>query len=120
MSEIASSTSVQGRLAVYAAAQAMGTPLVDVHYDRTIGKRIEALALDLPDELLVLLPARTDTRWFSRMPARHVCLLHEHLAVGGQSRRAPSSSAVQYIGRHPDRFRAAFAPLGRLYGQAGG
>lgn len=120
MSQIAPSTPEQGRLAVYAAAKVMGIPLVDVPYDGTIGERIESLALSVSGELLVLLPARTEAWWFTRLPARHICLLHEQLTGEGQARDGRYPCAVQYIGRHPDRFRAAFSPLGLMYGQAGG
>ena len=120
MSSLAPSTPEQGRLAVYAAARAMGAPLVDVHDDQTTGERIEAIALDPPDELLVLLPARTHMPWFTRLPAKYVCFLHARAADGEQSPSPTMSSAVQYIGANPEKFRAAFAPLGLIYRQAGG
>lgn len=97
----------------------MGAALVDVHDDQTTGERIEAIALDPPDELLVLLPARTDRRWFSRLPARYVCFLHVRAGDGQRSSGSTMSSAVQYIGRNPEKFRAAFGPLGLLYRQSG-
>jgi hypothetical protein len=119
--EPATTTQRRRWLAVYAAAERMGVPLVEIWYDRSIGERVEAVALELETprrrEVLVLLPGRTETRWFRRLRPEFICFLRGRLAVGDHLGSAPFPSVVQYLGPNPERFAATFRPLG-IIGQA--
>src|SRR6185295_14828298 len=68
-------------------------------------------------ELLVLVPARTDTAWFRLLTrgagkARRVCLLDGRLKFGDAKAPAPFPSAVAYWGKRVDAFEEAFDPHG--------
>lgn len=71
---------------------------------------------DTDDELVMLIPARPDTRWFHDLltHADALCFWKGRLKfVRGQSLApAPFPSLVVYFGRRPKRFRKIFGPHG--------
>lgn len=71
------------------------------------------------DEAVVLVPARTETRWWHVLPADVVCFFKGRLSffngATGQTGPAPFPSAALYVGAHADRFAAAFADAGLVY-----
>ena len=91
--------------AVRAAAETLGIPLVELANDRTLGNRVDAIAHDHADELLVLLPSVGVGR-LARESSR-VCFIKGRVRAS-----AVSPSTVVYIGSQPDAFAAAFRPLG--------
>lgn len=70
-------------------------------------------------EAIVLVPARTETRWWRVIPASVVCFFHGRLKFLPESGEAKGAatfpSAALYVGRDPERFVRAFADLGLLY-----
>lgn len=70
-------------------------------------------------EAIVLVPARTETRWWHAIPADVVCFfkgrLHFRNGVTGQTGPATFPSAALYVGPEPERFAAAFADAGLIY-----
>ena len=68
------------------------------------------------DELVMLLPARTDTRWFQRWAAQAdaICFLRGRLRFLGAPSSAPFPSCVAYWGPRVTRFIKTFAPEGRV------
>lgn len=71
------------------------------------------------DEAVVLVPARTETRWWHVLPADVVCFFKGRLSffngATGQTGPAPFPSAALYVGAHADRFAAAFGDAGLVY-----
>lgn len=86
-------------------------------YGRAIGAWIRKALSEPTDELILLVPARTDTAWFAPLFAHTILFirgrLHFHKPEGG---RAPATfpSALVYIGPRREAFAAAFADLGRV------
>jgi hypothetical protein len=111
---------------VFAAAREFvavsGGRFESVPYNREIAPRIEELAARWEAgefiELLVLLPGRTDTRWFRRLaiPASRGCFLTGRLTFDPSGRPAPFPSAILYLGDRLDAFCEAFWPVGLIYG----
>ncbi len=71
-------------------------------------------------EAIVLVPARTETKWWRTIPASHVCFFHGRLKFipGGSDLPTGSAtfpSAALYIGDAAPRFIDAFADLGYVY-----
>lgn len=70
-------------------------------------------------EAVVLVPARTETRWWHVLPADVVCFFKGRLSffngATGQTGPAPFPSAALYIGDAPDGFAAAFGDAGLIY-----
>lgn len=66
-------------------------------------------------EVLLLSPARTDTRWFHGViapTASAFCLWRGRLVFLGEKAGCPFPLMFAYWGPHADRFRAAFSPHG--------
>lgn len=70
-------------------------------------------------EAIILVPARTETRWWRLIPATVVAFFHGRLrflnALDTETAAAPFPSAALYVGPHPDRFAAAFADVALVY-----
>lgn len=71
------------------------------------------------DEAIILVPARTETRWWRTIPASHVCFFHGRLkfipASGEADGSATFPSAALYVGQTWLRFAEAFSDLGYIY-----
>lgn len=71
------------------------------------------------DEAIVLVPARTETRWWRTIPASHACFFHGRLKFVPESGQADGAatfpSAALYVGRTWLRFADAFGELGYVY-----
>jgi hypothetical protein len=61
-----------------------------------------------------LLPARTDTQWFSLLKPYVRCFIRGRLRFS-QKGAAPFPSVVVYLGAHNIRFKECFEHLGDLY-----
>lgn len=66
-------------------------------------------------EAVALVPARTDTAWFRRLPTRHLCFINGRLTFSEHESPAPFPSAAIYLGSDPDAFIQAFRDIGCLY-----
>jgi DNA-binding CsgD family transcriptional regulator len=64
---------------------------------------------------VALVPARTDTAWFRNLPATVACFISGRLRFSGHENSAPFPSVALYLGPEPERFRAAFRPLGETW-----
>ncbi len=66
------------------------------------------------DQAVLLVPARTDTRWFDPLYVYPHCFIRGRLRFGGAKSGAPFPSAVVYLGPHVARFVDVFGALGRI------
>lgn len=85
---------------------------VNPPYGRAIGPWIEKALSEPLAELVLLVPARTDTTWFQPLWRHHVCFLRGRLRFSGHASGAPFPSALCYRGTRGVAFAAAFAHLG--------
>lgn len=87
-------------------------------YGTVIGDWIDKLATEVAygnvTEAIALLPARTDTAWWTRLPSDALCFVTGRLRFSGAG-PAPFPSVAAYLGSTPDRFLDAFADGGVLY-----
>lgn len=101
---------------IEAAASMPDTQFEVPAYGRGIAGRIEKLLLERDGDLLMLLPARTDTRWWKRATEGALwCGIEGRVRFDGHSGGAPFPSAVVYRGAHPERFVAALQAFGIVY-----
>jgi site-specific DNA-methyltransferase (adenine-specific) len=96
-----------------------GLVYVNPPYGRSRGNRCREWVLKaiteyyLGAEIVMLLPARTDTEWFHLLwPHCVMCFLKGRLVFKGQLNSAPFPSMLAYLGERPDRFREVFRSLG--------
>jgi len=85
-------------------------------YGRGIGawtKRASELWVKQGVESILLVPARTDAKWWQDT-IRHavICFWRGRLRFVGAPAPAPFPSALLYHGHRPHRFRELFAPVG--------
>lgn len=68
----------------------------------------------LGDALIALVPARTDTRWFTSLyrASSALCLLRGRVKFSDSLIPAPFPSALFYFGRRPNAFARVFAVHG--------
>jgi len=67
------------------------------------------------DELVLLVPARTDTGWFQTLYDWPICFLRGRLQYGGYIKdNAPFASALVYRGERVDEFCSAFRQRGNI------
>jgi hypothetical protein len=67
------------------------------------------------EAILLLLPARTDTEWFSHLQNYAVCFIRGRLKFVGAENSAPFPSMLVYLGDESDRFNRIMSPLGRVW-----
>ena len=65
-------------------------------------------------EIIMLLPARTDTQWFQRVIVFPVCFVAGRLTFKGQKNGAPFPSAVVYLGKRLTDFGRVFENMGAI------
>lgn len=70
-------------------------------------------------EILMLVPARTDTKWFQTAMFDAVCFWRGRLKFKGAKNPAPFPSALLYWGEQMERFSEAFQPLGLVMAEEG-
>jgi site-specific DNA-methyltransferase (adenine-specific) len=75
---------------------------------------INSLALDHVDEIISLLPARTDTQWFKMAwrSSRAYCFWEGRIKFVGAPHPAPFPSVLFYAGPNPHRFCDVFQRKG--------
>lgn len=94
-----------------------------VYMNPPYGSEIKLWAEKLADEYdrgnvkaaVALVPARTDTAWFRRIPAWMVCFISGRLTFSEHENAAPFPSAVMYLGDDSQAFVEAFSGLGLIY-----
>ena len=99
-----------------------GSVYVNPPYGREIGKWVDKClheyASNHVEEILLLAPARVDTKWFAKIAGFHWCSISGRLkfkSSSGERNPAPFPSAMIYIGYRPEEFDIVFCDLGRIY-----
>lgn len=67
------------------------------------------------EEIIALIPARTDTKAFRHLSSYPRLFIHGRLRFSESKNSAPFPSAVIYFGRDIDRFHTVFSPIGDLF-----
>ncbi len=94
-----------------------GLVFVNPEYGRGIGKWMALCAIEAVNhtEIIALVPARTDARWFNyAWSADAICFWTGRLRFLGAPSSAPFPSAVVYWGPRKYRFAAAFDSAGNV------
>ena len=87
------------------------------------GAEIKAWSQKLVDEFragrvteaIALIPARTDTEWFSLYRDFPICFVRGRLTFKGNNDPAPFPSALAYLGPDDARFQKEFSELGDIW-----
>ncbi len=94
-----------------------GCVYVNSEYGRNIGpwqERCVSQSVEHGVEIMTLVPARTDARWFDSIwCAAAICFWRGRLRFLGAPSSAPFPSVVAYFGSRPIDFIEAFRPVGR-------
>lgn len=99
-----------------------GCVFVNPPYGRVIGRWIVKAMTEPVDELVLLVPARTDAAWFQSCFEHTICFVRGRLRFSGATENAPFPSALVYRGPRPQAFAEAFAHRGSVMvrlGQSG-
>ncbi len=70
-------------------------------------------------EAILLIAARTDTKWFNALNDFPWCAITGRLTFSGVKDPAPFPSAVFYMGENPERFFSVFSEFGAVYRKLG-
>jgi hypothetical protein len=89
-----------------------GHVYVNPPYGRVIGPWIVKAMTEPVDELLILVPARTETSWFQSLYDHPICFLRGRLKFSGVRVNAPFPSALVYRGARREAFYTAFRARG--------
>lgn len=88
-------------------------------YGRAIGAWVEKLVYEFSignvTEAIALVPARTETRWFSKLRDFPCCFVRGRLKFKGSRSSAPFPSAIFYLGPNLRSFIDTFLELGDVY-----
>jgi hypothetical protein len=99
--------------------QGRGLVFVNPPYGREIIKFASKVAREAEQgaEIVSLVPARTDTKWFAALfsSASAICFWRGRLRFGNATRGAPFPSAVFYHGKRADRFLDVFSSRGLCF-----
>ncbi|MBF0358505.1 MAG: hypothetical protein HQL70_07835 [Magnetococcales bacterium] len=80
-----------------------------------VDKILEEYYASRTKEAIVLIPARTDTKWFHKFREFPVCFIKGRLRFSGSKNSATFPSAVFYLGARKERFADVFRELGIVY-----
>ena len=89
-----------------------GRIYVNPPYGRTIGAWVQKALTEPVDEIVLLLPARTDTKWFQSLWGLPMCFMRGRLRFSGSKDNAPFASVLVYRGPRARKFARAFAHRG--------
>ena len=88
-------------------------------YGREIKSCCEHLLFDYETgdlvEAIVLIPGRTDTRWFRLFRDFAICFVRGRVKFGESKHCAPFPSAAVYLGTDVAKFAKAFEDIGRTW-----
>lgn len=82
---------------------------------RWVGKLVSHHRAGDVAEAIALVPARTDTKWFSCLRDYPVCFVAGRLRFMGSKNSAPFPSAIFYLGNSPKKFHDSFHHLGDIW-----
>lgn len=91
-----------------------GRVYVNPPYGRAIGAWIVKAMTEPVDEMLLLVPARTDAAWFQSLYDCPICFLRGRLKFSGARFNAPFPSALVYRGQRVSEFCRAFRARGPI------
>ena len=80
-----------------------------------VSKLVDAFVSNEVKEAIALLPARTDTAWFSQICNYTICFVRGRLKFGEANNSAPFPSAVIYLGSRSKRFVKIFSEIGPVF-----
>ena len=87
-------------------------------YGRDIVPWVRKAMTEPAHEIILLVPAYTDTQWFSPLYSHSICFVHGrlyfHRPNGQQDTRTPHPSVLVYRGRRYRQFADAFSDLGPI------
>jgi len=96
-----------------------GTVYMNPPYGRVIGDWVDKLVAEYTrgnvTAAVALVPARTDTAWFSLLADAALCLVRGRLKFGSMDSGAPFPSVAAYIGPDRSAFVDAFSGLGPIW-----
>ncbi len=88
-------------------------------YGKEIKKWIEKVIYEYNignvTEAIVLVPARTDTRWFALLTKYPWCAIQGRLKFSGHNHSAPFPSAIFYLGQNTEKFVKVFSEWGTVW-----
>ncbi|MEG3437675.1 DNA N-6-adenine-methyltransferase [Pannus brasiliensis CCIBt3594] len=88
-------------------------------YGREIGEWVEKLVwayeVGRVKEAIALVPAKTDTKWFSRFYGYYVCFWRGRITFVNNEDPAQFPNAVFYLGDDPEKFIKVFRRKGDIY-----
>lgn len=67
------------------------------------------------DEIIILVPARTDTAWFQSLVAYPWCAVKGRLKFSDNKNSAPFPSAIFYLGENVKSFFENFEQFGTIF-----
>lgn len=91
-----------------------GRVFVNPPYGRVIGRWIVKAMTEEVDELILLVPARTDAAWFQSLFGHTICFIRGRLRFSGSKWNAPFPCALVYRGPRFDAFTAVFSHRGSI------
>lgn len=104
--------------------QWIGRVYMNPPYGKEIAAWVEKLVSEIQSgnctEAIALVPARTDTKWFSQLRNGLCCFVRGRLTFIGNDDPAPFPSAVIYLGENNDKFISSFSPLGDIWSRVNG
>jgi hypothetical protein len=91
-----------------------GRVFLNPPFGRHISEWTHKALTDPVDELVLLVPARTDTRWFAECWPHTLCFLRGRLKFSGVKESAPFPVVLVYRGPRPEAFQRAFSYRGHV------
>jgi len=99
-----------------------GRVFLNPPYGREIGiwvkKAIQEYDAGRMSEAIILLPARTDTKWFDVISSFPWCAVRGRIKFGNLHNPAPFPSAIIYMGERVERFTRMFSACGTVFRRA--
>lgn len=83
-------------------------------YGREIGAWIRKAMTEPVEEIILLVPARTDAAWFQSLFGHSICFIRGRLKFSGATENAPFPNALVYRGSRGAAFTQAFAHRGAI------
>jgi site-specific DNA-methyltransferase (adenine-specific) len=96
-----------------------GNVYMNPPYGAVIGDWVEKLVQEYNSgkvtEAVALVPARVDTEWFRKFTGCVVVFVSGRLHFSNSENAAPFPSALVYLGKDKQKFKEAFAEIGRAW-----
>ena len=95
----------------------LGLVFVNPPYGRELPAWINkcTISAEAGVEIIALVPARTDTRWWHGMTPDAICFRKGRIRFVGAPSSAPFPSAYVYWGQNPSEFKDVFIDIGQVF-----